>query len=182
MRTVAALAAPALAIALLAGCASPSDAPAGAAASAETSGSAAATAEGVALSGGWAKAGEGMTGVFGTLENAGEAPVVLERVESPAAGMIELHETVTSGSSSTMREVDGGFEIPAGGSVELAPGGDHIMFMDMPKALLAGDEVPLTLVFDDGSTLEVSVLAKDYAGAEENYESGAPGDDAHAGH
>ncbi|MBL3698437.1 copper chaperone PCu(A)C [Leucobacter luti] len=139
---------------------------------------------------GWAKAGDGMTGVFGSLTNSGDSDLTLTSVASPAAAMVELHETVVSGGSSVMREVDGGFVIPAGGSFELEPGGNHIMFMDLPKPLLAGDEVELTLTFDDGSTVETSVLVKDYDGAQENYEDiedsdgGSHGDmssDEHAG-
>ena len=122
------------------------------------------------LTDGWAKSGDGMTGVFGTLTNSGAKDLTLVSVASPAAKDIQLHETVTSGSTATMREIEGGFVIPAGGSFELVPGGNHIMFMDMPKPLVAGEEVELTLTFDDGSVGETSVLVKDYAGAQENYE------------
>ena len=162
---------------LLVGCsgATADSATEGAAAGSQTTETGEGAESTVTLTDGWAKAGDGMTGVFGTLDNNGDADITLESVESPSAGMIELHETVTSGGSSTMREVDGGFTIPAGGTFELAPGGNHIMFMDMPEALLAGDEVPLTLAFDNGSTLEISVLVKDFSGAQENYE----GDESH---
>lgn len=153
---------------LLAGCSAPATSDTGSAAAEHTTD--AAHAEPVALTGGWAKAGEGMTGVFGTLENHGDADIALTAVDSPAAAMVELHETVTSGSSATMRPVEGGFTIPAGGTFLLEPGGDHIMFMDMAAPLLPGDEVPLTLHFDDGSELELTVLVKDFAGAQENYE------------
>lgn len=122
---------------------------------------------GIALTDGWAKAGEGMTGVFGTIENHGDETVTLESVESPAAAMIQLHRTASDG---TMSEVDGGFGIPAGGSFALAPGGSHIMLMDLPKPLLAGDEVALTLHFDDGTAVDTTVLVKDYSGANEQYE------------
>lgn len=161
------LAAPLLvSVPLLAGCSSDP------AKSSETSDTkpAAATESNVTFKDGWAKAAEGMSGAFGTLVNSSDKDITLEKAESPVAGMVELHETVTSGSSSTMREVDGGFVIPKNGSFTLEPGGNHIMFMDMPKALLPGDEVPLTLYFSDGKTLEVTVLAKDFAGAQENYE------------
>lgn len=158
---------------LLVGCSGAStESSAGGAAASQTTESADTTASPITLTEGWAKAGDGMTAVFGTLVNDGDADITLASVESPSAGMIELHETVTSGGASTMREVDGGFMIPAGGTFELAPGGNHIMFMDMPEALLAGDEVPLTLTFGDGTTLEVTVLVKDFSGAQENYEGG----------
>ena len=142
----------------------------------------------VTLEDGWAKAGDGMTGVFGSVVNGGAEDVVLARVESPAAGVVELHETVTAGGAATMRPVDGGFAVPAGGAFPLDPGGDHIMLMDLAEPLLAGDEVPLTLHFDDGSSVDVSVLVKDFAGAQERYDDGsghaddASHDGEHGGH
>lgn len=158
---------------LLSGCSSAPES-AGAAQSSETAG----LESTFELADGWAKAGDGMTGVFGTLTNTGDEDLNLVSVDSPAAGMIELHETVTSGANATMREKDGGFIIPAGGTFELVPGGDHIMFMDLSKPLLAGDEVELTLTFSDGESVEMSVLVKDYEGAQENYEDveGGEGD------
>ena len=124
----------------------------------------------VSLSNGWAKAAEGMSGVFGTLENHSESPVQVVGAMSDIADLVELHETVTSGSTATMQEAEGGFEIPAGGTYELDPGGDHIMLMEMPEAILAGDEITITLSLDTGETTELTVLVKDFAGAEENYE------------
>lgn len=173
-RRVLALSGAALAASLLlAGCSSAPES-AGAAQSAETTG----IESSFELADGWAKAGDGMTGVFGTLTNTGSEDLNLVSVDSPAAGMIELHETVTTGANATMREKEGGFVIPAGGTFELVPGGDHIMFMDLPKPLLAGDEVELTLTFSDGESVEMSVLVKDYEGAQENYENieGGEGD------
>ncbi|MBP1327582.1 copper(I)-binding protein [Leucobacter exalbidus] len=130
----------------------------------------------VTLDGGWAKAADGMSGVFGTLHNAGDTDLTLVSATSSVADIVELHESITSGSSTTMREVEGGFSVPAGGSFELAPGGNHIMLMELQAPLLAGDEVPVTLTFDDGSTLDATVLAKDFGGAQENYAGDA---DAH---
>lgn len=167
---------------ILTGCSAGAPAPAGSGDAASGAGAEAASEHPVRLSGGWAKAGAGMTGVFGTLENDGDEDAVLVAVDSPAAGMVELHETTTAGGSATMREVDGGFTIPAGGSFALEPGGNHIMFMDLADPLLAGDEVPLELRFEDGTTLEISVLVKDFSGAQENYESGDADSGAEDGH
>ncbi|MGO1537829.1 MAG: copper chaperone PCu(A)C [Leucobacter sp.] len=150
---------------LLMGCATSaaSDTPDPADADAETT-------QGVELNDAWAKADEGMTGVFGTIENHGAEDLVLTSAESDTAGIIELHETSTSGENATMSEVEGGFEIPAGGTHALEPGGDHIMLMELHEELLAGDEIPLTLHFDDDSSFEFSILVKDFAGAQENYD------------
>lgn len=136
------------------------------------------------LTGGWAKAAEGMSGVFGTLENHSETDIQVVGATSDVADLVELHETVTSGSTATMREAEGGFEIAAGSSYELEPGGDHIMLMEMPNELLPGDEVPITLELASGDTVELTVLVKDFAGAEENYEGGDhdEGHDHNEGH
>lgn len=134
----------------------------------------------VTLEAGWAKAADGMSGVFGTLHNASAGDITLVSATSSAADVVELHESVSTGANVTMSEVEGGFTVPAGGTFELAPGGNHIMLMELTAGLLPGDEVPVTLAFDDGSTIDVTVLAKDYGGAQENYEG--DGEDAHAGH
>lgn len=166
---------------ILTGCSAGASAPAGSGDPKTGSEAQEASNHPVRLTGGWAKAGDGMTGVFGTLENHGDADLVLIEASSPAAGMVQLHETSASGASATMREVEDGFAIPAGESFAFEPGGDHIMFMDLAEPLLAGDEVPLELRFDDGSTLEVSVLVKDFAGAQENYDGGDEPADETAG-
>lgn len=129
---------------------------------------------------GWASARDEMSGVFGELVNDGADDLELVGAESPAAGTVELHETVTSGAEPEMRALEGSLEVPAGESLRFEPGGTHIMLMDLVEPLLAGDEVPVTLRFADGSELEVSVLVKDTAGAQENYGGGK--DDEHAGH
>lgn len=132
-------------------------------------------ASSIALAEGWAKAGDtgGMTGVFGSLENHGDEDRVIVSVESEAAGSAELHEVTSSG---VMQEIPGEVVVPAGGSIEFSPGADHIMLMDLVHELLAGDEVPITVAFDDGSEASFSVLVKDYAGANENYGDQDPGE------
>lgn len=133
--------------------------------------SAVSVTDAVQLQDGWAKASSGMSGVFGTLRNDTETDLIIDRVESPAAGMIELHEVPADG---VMRKIEGDVTIPAGGVLELVPGGTHIMLMQMPTPLVAGEDVTLTIFFTDGSSVEVTVLVKDYSGANEEY---APGDD-----
>ncbi|MBL5974358.1 MAG: copper chaperone PCu(A)C [Candidatus Leucobacter sulfamidivorax] len=131
----------------------------------------------VTIADGWAKAAEtgGMTGLFGTLENHGDHDLVITGVESDAAEMIELHEVTADG---VMREIEGPTSIPAGGALELAPGANHIMLMGLTRELLAGDEVEVTVRFDDGTSVHLAVLVKDYSGANEEYDDGS----AHADH
>lgn len=129
-----------------------------------------ATSQPVTIVDGWAKAGEkgGMTGVFGTIENHGDKDLVITGLTSDVAGMIQLHEVVDG----KMQEIKGDVTIPAGGSLKLAPGENHIMLMELASDLLAGDEVAFQLAFDDGSTADFSVLVKDYSAAQEDYVEG----------
>ena len=119
---------------------------------------------------GWAKAAKkgGMTGLFGNLENHGKTDLTITSVESDAAGMIELHEVTAAG---VMQEISTPVVVPAGGALELAPGANHIMLMDLKQDLLAGDEVTITVNYDDGSSAKFTVLVKDYTGANEEYGS-----------
>lgn len=156
---------------LLTGCAQSDGAAAGTGGTSETSET---TASSLTLTDGWAKANAGsemesMSAIFGTLKNGTDKEITLESAESASAGTVELHETDGDGK---MREKKGGFTIPAGGELKLAPGGDHIMLMEMPKAIKAGEEVEATLHFSDGSTLKVKALVKDYSGANESYDGG----------
>ncbi|SJN10865.1 Copper metallochaperone, bacterial analog of Cox17 protein [Leucobacter sp. 7(1)] len=132
-------------------------------------------AKSVTLTDAWIKsaAAGDMTGAFGVLQNTTASNVTVVAVRSQAAHLIELHETVPNESGQmVMREVEGGFVIPANGRFDLEPGGNHFMLMDLPAALTAGEELVLTLEFADGSTSEITALVKDYTGANENYESG----------
>ena len=149
----------------LSGCAGATEAPA-------ASTDSAAAADTLTMTDAWVKANEsGMTGAFGLLENSGTADITVVSAETSAASMIELHETVTNDAGDmVMQEKPDGFVVPAGGSIELAPGGNHIMLMGLTGALTAGDETTFTLTLDDGSSFEFSAPVKDYTGANETYE------------
>lgn len=125
----------------------------------------------VTISDAWIKAApSGMTGAFGILANTSGEDVRLESVAIDVAGKVELHETVSDGAGGmTMRPKEGGFTIAADGKHELAPGGDHIMLMDLKRAVVPGEKVTLVLHFSDGSTKSVTALAKDFTGADEKY-------------
>ena len=119
---------------------------------------------------GWVKAAEeGMTGAFGTLRNPTDSDLRITGAESAAAGSAELHETASDdGGSTMMQEKEGGFLVPAGGSLSLEPGGDHVMLMDLQEPILPGDEVTITLL-TDGGEVETTVVAKEFTGAQEEY-------------
>lgn len=122
----------------------------------------------------WVKSAEtGMSAAFGEIVNDGDEDIVVEAASTEASSMLELHETVENETGAmVMREIDGGFVIPAGESLTLAPGGNHIMLMDLTNPLVAGDDVEFTLTLEDGSEFTFTAVVKDYSGANENYEGG----------
>jgi copper(I)-binding protein len=71
----------------------------------------------------------------------------LVEVRSPVAGVVEIHEMAMDGNVMKMRAIPG-IELPAGKSVELKPGGYHVMLMDLKQQLKVGDSVPLTLIVE----------------------------------
>ncbi|WP_066374249.1 copper chaperone PCu(A)C [Herbidospora mongoliensis] len=121
----------------------------------------------------WVKtAKKGMTAAFGTLVNNSGADITVVSGASPLSPMIELHEVVESDGKMVMQPKKGGFVIPAGGTHELTPGGDHIMIMDAKQPVEPGAEIPFTLTLADGGTFEFTALGKDFAGAKEDYQPG----------
>ena len=119
----------------------------------------------------WASAGDGeMAAVFGTLVNNGHHEARVVSGSSPAAGHVEVHEVVGDAGAKTMRPKEGGIVLPAGGRHELTPGGDHLMLMDLTAPLSVGSDIALTVRFEDGSTLPVTVQVRDFAGANEQYQ------------
>ncbi|GAB1822720.1 copper chaperone PCu(A)C [Herbidospora sp. RD11066] len=119
----------------------------------------------------WVKtAKKGMTAAFGTLVNNSGADITVVSGVSPLSPMIELHEVVESDGKMVMQPKKGGFVVPAGGTHELTPGGDHIMIMDAKEPVEPGAEIPFTLTLADGGTFEFTALGKDFAGAKEDYQ------------
>ena len=108
----------------------------------------------VAVEGAWARAsvpGQSASGAFMRL-TAPQA-MRLVQVESPAAGVAEVHEMKMEGDVMKMRALPG-LDLPAGKTVDLKPGGYHVMLMDLKAPLAQGASVPLTLVFKDAKGVE----------------------------
>ncbi len=82
---------------------------------------------------------------------------LLVGVSSPVAGRAEVHEMRMDGNVMRMREVEGGLALPAGKVVALAPGGYHIMLMDLKQPLVAGQVIPMQLRFRSAPPLDLQV-------------------------
>lgn len=89
------------------------------------------------------------------VRNTGTEPDRLVGASLPLAGRTEVHEMATVDGTMRMRPVEG-LSIPPGGSVELKPGGLHLMFMDLSAGLKEGDDVRGTLVFERAGTVTVT--------------------------
>ena len=94
-----------------------------------------------------------------TLENTSDKPISIVAVESEVFTQIDIHETVKKDGMMSMRPVSP-LAIPAGTRTELAPGGIHLMMMQPQKTLKPGDQVSITLQFDDGSYQSLPMTVK----------------------
>jgi len=98
----------------------------------------------------WARAtapGAKVAAGYMVLQNKGAAADRLVGASSPAAARVELHVHLHEGGVMKMREVPG-YDVPAGGSFELKPGGAHLMFMDIKRPFKEGEKVPVKLKFE----------------------------------
>jgi hypothetical protein len=108
----------------------------------------------------WSRATPGGAKVAGgylTIANKGAAPDQLLSASADAAGKVELHEMAISEGVMTMRPLDKGVAIAPGKTVQFAPGGYHIMFVDLKNPLKQGDKVPVTLQFEKAGKVQVSL-------------------------
>lgn len=101
---------------------------------------------------GWVRAmppGSKMTAGFGTLHNGTVAPIAFETFSSPYFRNVSLHRTEEVDGVSKMREVDR-LVLQSDETVEMAPGGYHLMLMLPLKSIVPGQTVPLEFMATDG--------------------------------
>lgn len=121
----------------------------------------------------WTRAtpkGAKVAGGYLKITNRGTAADRLVAARFELAQRVEIHEIVRSGGTASMRELKAGLEIKPGATVELKPGGYHIMFMDLKQPLEQGQRIKGALTFEKGGTIEVEFAVE---------AAGAP---AHTGH
>jgi copper(I)-binding protein len=75
-------------------------------------------------------------------------------VASARAERVEIHEMIMDGAIMQMRPVEA-LNIPANGQVELAPGGQHLMFFGVTEAFAEGQEIPVQLTFESAGEMDV---------------------------
>ncbi len=101
----------------------------------------------------------------------------LVSASSPVAQHTMLHRTEIDGATARMVHAERGFEVPAGASLPLAPGGRHVMLMGLTETLAEGDTVRVDLVFERAGVRAVEARVVSYDAAAER-----AADAEHAGH
>lgn len=107
----------------------------------------------------WLRATPGGAKVAGgylRVTNTGTEPDRLVSASSPVAARGEMHEMSNENGVMKMREVEGGIAVAPGATVELKPGGFHLMLMDLRAPLKEGESAAVTLVFEKAGRVEVT--------------------------
>lgn len=100
--------------------------------------------------------------VFFTLKNQGGAAdrLIGAKVDARFAGGAELHTTLNDDGVMRMRRLADGLDVPAGATVEVQPGGAHLMLFNLAEPLEDGFRFPVTLVFENAGEVEVVVAVE----------------------
>jgi copper(I)-binding protein len=107
----------------------------------------------------WSRAtpnGAKVGGSYVTIQNKGTTPDKLIGASSDVAGSVQVHEMSMNNGTMKMRPLESGLTIEPGKSVKLAPGGYHLMMMDLKNPLKQGDKVAITLEFEKAGKVPVS--------------------------
>ena len=143
------------------------------------------TVGGLTISGAFARAtlpNAPVGGGFLTIVNSGSEADRLIAAATPVAGEVQLHEMKMDGDVMKMAQLPDGIEIPAGATVTLAPGGLHLMFMQLKEPLVEGTRVPVTLTFEKAGTVEVEVEIGGIAAKEPAMDHSMHGDNGEGAH
>jgi copper(I)-binding protein len=97
---------------------------------------------------------------FMVIKNSGAATDALIGASSDVATATEVHETVMQGDQAIMRPV-ARIDVPAGGQVELKPGGYHIMFIGLKQPLQTGTRVTVDLRFEKAGVVTVEAEVRE---------------------
>ena len=95
---------------------------------------------------------------FMLIDNSSDSDDRLVAAEADFANTVQLHTHIMENGIAKMREVEGGFEIAAGGSRELMRGGDHVMLMGLKSVPVFGETVNLTLIFENAGAFTIPFM------------------------
>ena len=115
----------------------------------------------VRISDAWARetiSGQTSTAAYVTLKNEGASDDRLVSVSAEAPAMAMIHSSESSDAVARMRPMDSGLAVPAGATIELEPGGTHVMVTGLRAPLNVGDTLKLTLRFEKSGERPVDIL------------------------
>jgi len=105
-----------------------------------------------------------VTAAYFTVNNSGAADKLLSvSVDSAVAGMAQLHTMVMQGGTAMMQQVSG-IDVPENRSVELKPGGFHVMIMNVKRPLKEGEMLTLQLTFEKAGKVEIKAPVQPISG------------------
>jgi copper(I)-binding protein len=122
----------------------------------------AASAADIAVKSPWVRASliqSEVTAGYLEITNSGKTDDALVAASSPVAGRVEIHTMKMDGGIMQMRKLEK-LDVPAGKTVALAPGGDHLMFFELKQTLKKGESVPVTLTFKKSGEQKISAVIK----------------------
>lgn len=106
----------------------------------------------------WTRATPGgakVGGGFMKITNTGTTPDRLVAIKTDVSGVVEIHEMKMVDGVMKMRALGAGIELAPGQTVELKPGGYHVMFMDLKTPIAKDKPVKATLVFEKAGEVAV---------------------------
>ena len=110
------------------------------------------------IAGPWSRAtpkGASVAAGYLSIKNTGTTADRMVGGSSDAAAKFEVHEMSMDNGVMKMRPLKDGLEIKPGETVELKPGGLHVMFVGLKKPLKQGDHIKATLVFEKAGKVDV---------------------------
>jgi periplasmic copper chaperone A len=109
------------------------------------------------VSSAWARPApaDGQSAAYFDIDGASAMDTLLA-VTSPAAGMVEIHETMTDDAGMTGMHPIERLEVPAGATIRFEPGGYHLMLMDLAGELVVGQTIELDFQFELGGQVTVT--------------------------
>jgi len=97
---------------------------------------------------------------YGALMNHTTQADTLVGARADGVGRIEIHTMSDVDGVMQMRPLEGGVALAVDGAASLAPGANHLMFMDVTRTWAEGETVPVTLMFESGAEVPVEFMVK----------------------
>ena len=123
-----------------------------------------------------------MTGGFITITNNGMDDEHLLAAHSDIAKVVELHTMVMVDGVMKMRAAENGWAIPAGETLTLKAGGDHIMFIGLQESIKEGDTVAVELEFEHAGMMQRTFMVHMPATVEAHHANGGDSMDHNHNH